>query len=190
MIRHLVAGALLTLSLAAFPGGEPAVKSQPSAPAKPAAVPAPTPAAAPASLGRPAAGWSATTVEAVSGEAHKAQLAKGAPATLTGEVIDYSCFLQLAKSGEKHRDCGRKCILNGQPAGLLLADGSIVMLVAEEHHPRRDGQVSLKEFLADHVGLPVTATGMATEKGGVKALFVETLAPVAPAAAPAPAPAK
>lgn len=145
-----------------------------SAPA-PASAPAPMP---PAPLGRPAA-WTATTHEAATGDANKKALEDAKAATVTGEVIDYSCFLQLGKTGEKHRDCGRKCILAGQPAGLLLTSGKIVLLMPEEHHPRRDGQVSLKEFLAEHTGQQVTATGMLRESHEVEALFVVTLEPVA-----------
>ncbi len=132
----------------------------------------------PAPLGSPA-GWSATTLEAATGDDNKKALAKGKAATFTGEVIDYSCYLQMGKSGEKHRECGRKCILAGQPAGLLLANGAIVLLMAEEHHPRRDGQVSLKEFLAAHAGQQVIATGMMRENRSVRALFVQTMNPVA-----------
>ena len=139
-------------------------------------------------LGSPA-GWSATTLEAATGEDNKKALAKGKAATFTGEVIDYSCYLQMGKSGEKHRECGRKCILAGQPAGLLLANGAIVLLMAEEHHPRRDGQVSLKEFLAAHAGQQVIATGMMRETRAVRALFVQTMNPApTPAAAPVSAP--
>ena len=150
-----------------------------SAPA-PASTPMP-----PAPLGRPAM-WSATTFEAAKSDANKKALAEAKPATITGEVIDYSCFLQMGKTGEAHRDCGRKCILAGQPAGLLMANGKIVLLMSEEHHPRRDGQVSLKEFLAAHAGQQVTATGMMRESHDVEALFVLTMdAPAAPVAVPA-----
>src|SRR5438105_985358 len=42
----------------------------------------------------------------------------GKPITEVGEVIDYSCYLQVGKHGDKHRDCGQKCLRNGQPGGL------------------------------------------------------------------------
>ena len=168
----------LTLVLPLFAFAQSAPVSAPTS------APAPAPMA-PAPLGHPAM-WTATTHEAATGEANKKALVESKAATLTGEVIDYSCFLQLGKTGEKHRDCGRKCLLAGQPAGLLMANGKIVLLMPEEHHPRRDGQVSLKEFLAAHAGQQVTATGMLRESHDVEALFVLTMdTPAAPVAEPA-----
>lgn len=167
----------LTLALPLLALAQSAPRSSPAS----AAAPMP-----PAPLGRPAM-WTATTIDAAKSDANKKALAEAKSATITGEVIDYSCFLQMGKTGEAHRDCGRKCILAGQPAGLLMASGKIVLLMPEEHHPRRDGQVSLKEFLAAHAGQQVTATGMMRESHDVEALFVQTMD--APAAAPVSAPA-
>src|SRR5687768_3261546 len=42
---------------------------------------------------------------------------KGKPMTVTGEIIDISCYLQVGKHGDKHRDCGQKCARAGQPVG-------------------------------------------------------------------------
>ena len=61
--------------------------------------------------------------------------------TKVGEIVDFSCYLQLGKHGEKHRSCGQKCVENSQPAGLLTQDGTLYMLMPEEHDPRRDGGV-------------------------------------------------
>src|SRR5437899_3456779 len=56
----------------------------------------------------------------------------GRPVSLVGEVIDLSCYLQVGKHGDKHRDCGQKCARNGEPLGLLGEDGAVYMLIAEE----------------------------------------------------------
>ena len=69
------------------------------------------------------------------------QAAAGRPITRVGEIVDFSCYLQLGKHGEKHRACGQKCVNNGQPIGLLTKDGALYMLMPEEHDPRRDGGV-------------------------------------------------
>ena len=143
-----------------------------SAPA--ASAPAPAPAA-PMKVGDEKPAWSTTTNEAAASEANKKALAEARPIPVTGEVVDYSCYLQLAKTGEKHMDCGRKCLLAGQPGGILDATGNLYLVMPEEHHPRRDGKVSLKEFLASQIGKPVTASGMISERGGVKALFVSAM---------------
>ena len=48
----------------------------------------------------------------------KKVLESGKVATVTGEVVDVSCYLQLGKRGEAHVPCGTKCITNGQPIGI------------------------------------------------------------------------
>src|SRR5882672_3195483 len=67
--------------------------------------------------------WTPTTIEAASGELNKKVLESGEVKTVTGEVVDVSCFLQLGKRGEAHIPCGSKCIRNGQPIGLVDPDG-------------------------------------------------------------------
>src|SRR3954469_13285097 len=47
----------------------------------------------------------------------------GKAVTLTGEIVDMSCYLQLGKHGDKHASCGKKCITNGQPIGLVTKEG-------------------------------------------------------------------
>ena len=124
-------------------------------------------------IGAPdSAKWTATTLEAATAEANKKVLASGTAATVTGEVVDVSCYLQLGKRGEAHIACGSKCIEHGQPIGLLDSSEKLYILFAEEHHPRRDGQVDLKKVLAPHLAKTVTVSGMMTEMKGYSALFV------------------
>ena len=131
-----------------------------------------TPSAA--TIGKPAPKWSATTLEAATADANKKALAAGRASTVTGEVVDVSCYLQMGKRGEAHVACGTKCITNGQPIGLVDASGNLYLLFAEEHHPRRDGQVTLKDAFLPLLAKQVTVSGMETElKGGTRALFVE-----------------
>jgi hypothetical protein len=140
-----------------------------------AASDAPKAASAPAGIqiGSPdSAGWTATTYEAASGEANKKVLASGKVATITGEVVDVSCYLQLGKRGEAHVPCGSKCIEHGQPIGLLDNDEKLYILFAEEHHPRRDGKVDLKKIFGPLLAKTVTVTGMMTEMKDYRALFV------------------
>ena len=121
----------------------------------------------------PAAPWSATTVEAaVDGKPRE-----GKVQILTGEIVDLSCYLQLGKHGAKHKDCGQKCARNGNPLGLLAQDGQVYLLMAEEHHPRRDGKTeSLQESLIIHMADVVTVTGTFAELNGVQALYVSGFA--------------
>lgn len=86
--------------------------------------------------------WSVTTVTSAIDKP-----LKGTPLTAVGEVVDLSCYIQVGKHGDKHRDCGQKCARAGEPIGLVTKDGTIYTLSAEEHNPRRDGQTSLREKL-------------------------------------------
>src|SRR4029453_5529691 len=125
------------------------------APAKP---PAP---AAPEVLGsKDAAKWTETTTKAAGTPEQKAVLAGGKVVTITGELVEVSCYLQLGKKGEAHIPCGSDCIKHGQPAGILDKKGKLTVLFVEEHDPRRYGEIDAKEKLAGLVAKQVTATGM------------------------------
>jgi len=129
--------------------------------------------AASASVGsRENAKWSATTLEAATTEAHKKVLASGKPVTVTGEVVDVSCYLQLGKRGEAHVACGSKCIANGQPIGLVDKEDRLYLLMVEEHHPRRDGQLEIKSVFAPLLAKTVTVSGMEVDTKGYRGLFV------------------
>jgi hypothetical protein len=160
--------ASLALVAAANEGGTVRKPQQ----AQPAAAQPPAPA--PIVLGKPeTAKWTATTWEAATAEANKKVLESGQVATVTGEVVDVSCYLQLGKRGEAHIACGTKCIANGQPIGIVDAEDRLTIVMAEEHHPRRDGQVELKSVLGPLLAKTVTLTGVMIEMKGYRALFVQ-----------------
>ena len=117
---------------------------------------------------KPAQPWSATTVgAAVDGKANP-----GTVTTLVGEIVDFSCYLQVGKHGEKHRACGQKCFTAGQPIGLLTSDGNLYMLMEEEHDPRRDGQTEFRKAATEHVAHIMEVNGTESSHGGYKALYV------------------
>lgn len=112
--------------------------------------------------------WSATTIgAAVDGKANPAK-----PATLVGEIVDFSCYLQIGKHGEKHRACGQKCFTAGQPIGLLTEDGNLYMLMEEEHDPRRDGLTDFRKAAIEHTAHIMEVSGTLSQHGGYRALFV------------------
>jgi hypothetical protein len=119
--------------------------------------------------------WTKTTEEAATNDQQKAWLSKGKPETVKGELVDISCYMQLGKTGEKHIDCGSKCVRNGQPAGILTSDKELYIVIPEEHHPRRDGQVDIRDVMANNMGKQVIATGMVQETKQGKALFVSAM---------------
>lgn len=115
--------------------------------------------------GRP---WSVTTVTSAIDKP-----LEGRPVSVVGEVIDLSCYLQVGKHGDKHRDCGQKCAKNGQPLGLVTADGSVYTLIDEEHNPRRDGQTTLRDQLIENMAYVVKVNGTEAVVAGQKAIYVQ-----------------
>ena len=120
---------------------------------------------------KPTDPWTQTTIDA--GVDKKPQ--PGRPITVVGEVVDFSCYLQLGKHGEKHRACGQKCVQNGQPIGLLTRTGGLYMIMPEEHDPRRDGGVDAKAFASEHMGHIVEVNGTEANVGAYRGIFVQGL---------------
>jgi len=122
-----------------------------------------------AKLGKkPASAWSATTVAAAPG----GKPLKGKIISVTGEIVDLSCYLQVGKHGDKHRDCGQKCLRAGQPIGLVSADGNIFLLMEEEHNPRRDGLTNFRAAAIENMAKIVTVTGTSSKVKGQRTLYV------------------
>ena len=120
---------------------------------------------------KPSEPWTATTVAA--GVDKKPE--PGKPVTVIGEIVDFSCYIQLGKHGEKHRSCGQKCVQNGQPIGLLTKSGELFMLMPEEHDPRRDGGVDAKASASEHMGHIVEVNGTEASVGPYHAIYVQGL---------------
>jgi hypothetical protein len=118
---------------------------------------------------KPAEAWTATTVAA--GVDKKPQ--PGKIVTVTGEIIDLSCYLQLGKHGDKHKTCGTKCLQASQPIGLLTKAGAVYMLMEEDHDPRRDGQTTFRQAAIDNFAKIMEVTGTEASVGGYKAIFVQ-----------------
>lgn len=113
--------------------------------------------------------WSVTTMaSSIMGKP-----VEGKAVTVVGEIIDLSCYLQVGKHGDKHRDCGQKCIRNGQPVGLLAEDGTVYLLIDEEHDPRRDGLTEFRKQAIELMAHVVTVNGTQTEVKGHKAIYVQ-----------------
>jgi hypothetical protein len=123
-----------------------------------------------ANLGeKPVQPWSSTTVGAsVDGKPNPGAMI----VNKTGEIVDFSCYLQVGKHGEKHRDCAQKCMRSGQPIGLLTQDGTLYMLMEEEHDPRRDGLTNFRQTAIDHAGQIVEVSGTEWSLNGYHALYV------------------
>jgi hypothetical protein len=112
--------------------------------------------------------WSVTTVAA----AVDGKPVPGKVVTVVGEIIDLSCYLQVGKHGGKHRDCGQKCLRNGQPIGLLTKEGKVYLLMEEEHDPRRDGLTNFRQAAIENMAYVMEITGTQSKVGDLEAVFV------------------
>jgi len=98
-------------------------------------------------------------------EAHKAAK-PAAEKTISGEVVDMSCYLDHGAKGEKHAECASKCIANGSPMGLLTSDGTLYVITL--NHDNGDPYNALKGM----AGKNVTVTGKVVTHSGVKGIDV------------------
>ena len=100
-------------------------------------------------------------------EKKEAAAPAAATVTMTGEVLDLSCYLGHGAMGKEHKDCGKACILNKHAAaGLLAADGKVYVLIADHE--------SEKEFhkVGEMCGEKAKITGTKSDKGGLNAILV------------------
>ena len=113
--------------------------------------------------------WSVTTVAA----AVEGKPLPGKAVTVVGEIIDLSCYTSLGKHGTKHRDCGQKCLKNGEPIGLLAKDGTVYILMAEEHDQRRDGLTTFRQVAIENMAYVMEVSGTLSVVEGIKTIHVQ-----------------
>jgi hypothetical protein len=98
-------------------------------------------------------------------EAAKEEPKADAPeVTLTGEVVELSCFLK-GQRGEKHAKCGTTCAENGMPIGFVAKEADD----KEQYYQVifADGTAPIDVFI-DLIGQEVDVTGKVIEKAGAK----------------------
>src|SRR5688500_16960250 len=59
---------------------------------------------------------------------------KNKPITVSGEILDLSCYLARGLAGPLHRDCAKQCLAMGVPMGLMTADSTLYLLT--QNHGR------------------------------------------------------
>jgi hypothetical protein len=92
---------------------------------------------------------------------------KAKEVSLTGEVVDVSCYLHSGARGEGHKDCAVACAKAGGPLGILTKDGKLYVSVLPDDHSAGPNQK-----LMDYVAENVTVKGMVRSKGGVNAVMI------------------
>jgi hypothetical protein len=86
--------------------------------------------------------------------------------TVTGEVIDVSCFLRHAARGAEHAECAAYCAVQSMSLGILDAKTSQVYLIIPQGH------YNPTETMAKHIGMTVQATGLGYSWGGLRGIEV------------------
>ena len=88
--------------------------------------------------------------------------------SVTGEAVDIQCYMG-ARSGEAHASCATSCAESGLPIGFVTVDDegkeSLYLVMGAERKPAKD-------YMAEHMGQEVTATGTLVTKGGMRILTV------------------
>jgi hypothetical protein len=88
--------------------------------------------------------------------------------TLTGEIVDITCFMDHDSKGDKHAACATKCIQQGLPAGILVGDKLYVVILSNHQSPN--------EKLAPLAGKLVRMTGTIVEKDGLRTIDMDSVA--------------
>jgi hypothetical protein len=91
----------------------------------------------------------------------------GKATTVTGEVVDLSCYLTHGAKGESHAKCATACINKGLPMGILTKDGKLFVVL--EDHANADAYQQLKKFAAK----TVTVTGVIVSRNGISGIAVQ-----------------
>ena len=79
--------------------------------------------------------------------------------SVTGEVIDMSCYVDHGATGEKHAGCAKKCIESGLPVGIKANDGKTYVVIGD-HKP-------LNSELANDAAKTVTVKGKLVSRDGI-----------------------
>ncbi len=100
--------------------------------------------------------------------AETAAKAKTGKQTISGEILDMSCYMDHGAKGQGHKKCAEACIQKkGLPAGILGEDGQVYLLI--EDHDNSDAYETALQHAADDVSI----TGNVIVKNGVNSLVVE-----------------
>lgn len=115
----------------------------------------------------------ALAVTAIAGDADKAEKKKKNVVTLTGEVLDMYCYMSHPESatGAEHAKCANSCISRGLPIGFLANDGTVYLIIGNDHNPAN-------EMVKGWGGKPSTITGTIVEQKGIKAIDITGISEV------------
>jgi len=89
--------------------------------------------------------------------------------TVTGEVIDMSCYLGHGETGRgpSHKKCAETCAKKGLPMGLLTDDKQVWVLLEDHDNPKAYATA------IGQAAQTITVDGRKVTQGGVNGLLVE-----------------
>lgn len=89
--------------------------------------------------------------------------------SVTGEVIDITCYVSHGGKGEHHKECGVACIDKGLAIGLLEEKTDHVYLVATDKHEPAN------KILREYFAKKITVKGTIHEGRGVDLLIMSKI---------------
>ena len=93
----------------------------------------------------------------------------GKKVTLTGTVVDLSCYIGSGLHGPGHVGCAKACILNGQEMGIQLPSGQILAVFGKG--PNDAPNKRLIPFVESRVKV----TGEEFTGGGITGIRIDTI---------------
>jgi hypothetical protein len=93
---------------------------------------------------------------------------QGREITVTGEVLDMTCYIASNLSGPEHAKCAKECIKRGLPAGIKAEDGKVYLLTGKPGD-------SVNAELADYAAQIVTIRGQESSRDGFAQLQIEEI---------------
>lgn len=90
--------------------------------------------------------------------------------TITGEVVDLSCYLPHKETRSAgHKKCAETCAKKGLPMGIATADKTVYLLLENHDNPKAYGEAIGK------AAQTVTVEGHKVNDGGVNGFVVEAV---------------
>ena len=105
--------------------------------------------------------------------ADNAMSTAGKTQTVTGQVIDLSCYTSSGAHGMSHAKCAMACAKAGGAMGILMSDGNV--LVSIEPKPGADPN----KLLMPYVEKNVTVTGTVFAGHGLSTIAISKVTPAA-----------
>jgi hypothetical protein len=104
------------------------------------------------------------------GSSGEHMMMSGKQVTLTGNLVDISCYVGSGAHGASHAACAKACLLKGQPFGIETSDGNIVTIFGN------GPGMSYADKIAPFVEQKVTVTGTEFTGHGVTGIRIDTIA--------------